>query len=159
MAPPKGNKFAVGNEGGRPATDLKALAKELIDWSYQSDALNLIGFSSPKRMSVTKLPEYAKKDDEFREALQLAKENIHQNRFKAACAEVIPEVFYTRSEGMYDPLYKAHVREEKKFESDLRKSEEGTKETTINLMVPDGLATGLNLSTKTVSKKDNPCPK
>lgn len=158
MAPPKGNKFAVGNQGGRPAIDLKALAKELIDWSYQPDALNLIGFSSPKRMSVTKLPDYAKKDDEFREALLLAKENISQNRFKAACADVIPEVFYTRSEGMYDPLFKSYQREEKKFESDLRKSEEGTKETTINLMVPDGLATGLNLSTSKLSTKNNKGP-
>lgn len=155
MAAPKGNKNALGNENsGRPAVDLIQMAKDLIEWSYQPDALNLIGFSSPRRMSVTKLPEWAEKNVEFREALNLAKENIGINRFKAACGNLMPQVFYTRSEGMYDPLHHRYDRAEKKFESDLRKQEDGAKATTINLTVPNDLAAGLNLPTKTISVKD-----
>lgn len=150
-----GNKNALGNDGGRPAMDLVQLAKDLIEWSYQPDALNLIGFSSPRRMSVTKLPEWAERDSEFREALCLAKQNIGQNRFKAACSNLMPQQFFTRSEGMYDPLHHRYDRAEKKFESDLRKQEDGAKATTINLTVPNDLAAGLNLPTKTISVKDS----
>ncbi len=157
MAAPKGNKFGLGNENaGRPAViDLIKLAQELVEWSYLPDSLNLIGFSSPKRMSVTKLPEYAERDKAFGEALRLAKENIGQNRFRAANNGTMMQQFFTRSEGMYDPLHHKFDRAEKKFESDLRKQEEGTKATTINLQVPHDLAAGLNLPTKTISSKDN----
>lgn len=155
MGAPKGNKNAVGNEGGRPGHDLSLMGKELIEWSFLPDSLNLIGFSSPKRISVTKLPEWAEKDIEFREALRLAKENIALNRFKAASSNLMPQQFYTRSEGMYDPLYHKYDHSEKKFESDLRKQEEGTKATTINLQVPHDLAAGLNFPTKTISSKNN----
>lgn len=161
MGAPKGNKNAVGNQnavgndGGRPAADLSQMAKDLIEWSFLPDSLNLIGFSSPRRMSVTKLPEWAERDSEFREALRLAKENIGQNRFRAANSGTMIQQFFTRSEGMYDPLHHKYDRAEKKFESDLRKQEEGTKATTINLQVPNDLAAGLNLPTKTLPSKDN----
>ncbi len=141
--------------GGRPSTDLKALAKDLIEWSYLNDSLNLIGFSSPRRFSVTRLADYAAKDNEFSEALILAKENISQNRFKASCANLMPQQFYTRCEGMYDPLYHKFDRDEKKFDSDLRKDEEGSKATTIHLTASDDLTAGLNISAKTISSKDN----
>jgi len=155
MPAPKGNKNALGCENsGRPPVDLQKMAKELIEWSYQPDALNLIGFSSPRRMSVTKLPEWADRDVEFREALTIAKENIGQNRFKAANNGTMIQQFFTRSEGMYDPLHHRYDRAEKKFESDLRKQEEGSKATTINLQVPHDLAAGINLPTKTLSNKD-----
>jgi hypothetical protein len=140
---------------GRPPRDLKKLAKELVEWSYQSDALNLAGFSSPRRFSVTRLPDYASIDEEFSEALVLAKENIGLNRFKAACNDIMPQVFYTRCEGMYDPLYHEYERKEKAYDASLKKEEESNKKTVINLVVPDGLATGLNLSSKELSKKDN----
>lgn len=160
MAAPKGNKNGLGNENaGRPSVDLIQMAKDLVEWSYQPDALNLIGFSSPRRMSVTKLPEWAEKNVAFREALNLAKENIGLNRFKAANSGTMLQQFYTRTEGQYDPLYHRYDREEKKFESDLRKQEDGAKATTINLTVPNDLAAGLNLPTKTISIKDPESPK
>ena len=139
---------------GRPKeTDLKQMAKELIEWSYLPDSLNLIGFSSPRRMSVTKLPHYASIDNEFREALSLAKENISQNRFNAANAELMPSQFFTRCEGMYDPLYHKYDRDNKTFESKLRKDEEGAKQSTYNITVPHDLAIGANLSASPVSDK------
>ncbi len=142
--------------GGRPPEhDLEKLAHQLIEWSFLPDSLNLIGFSSPRRISVTKLPDFAVRDPKFREALNLAKENIAQNRFKASCAGLMPQVFYSRSEGMYDPLYHKYDREEKKFDSDLRKDEEGSKAATINLTVPHDLGAGLKLSASPISNKDN----
>ena len=147
----------MNNIGGRPPEwDLEELAKELIEWSYKSDSLNLIGFSSPKRMSVTKLPDFAVKNSKFREALILAKENIGINRFKAASLNQMPEKFYTRCEGMYDPLYHKYDRDEKIFESSLRKDEEGNKPTQITVKVQhDGLGSGLNISAETLPITDN----
>lgn len=113
---------------GRPAEDLIAMAKELIEWSYLPTSLNLIGFSSPRRFSVTRLPDWAAKDSTFSEALQFAKENIAQNRFRAACNKEMPEQFHTRCEAMYDPLYHKHVRDEKVFDASLSKESTNSEE-------------------------------
>lgn len=113
---------------GRPHTDLKQLAKELIKWSTEPTAMNLMQFSSPRGMSVTKLPEWAEKDENFREALQLAKENIGINRFESAVNNELPKDLFLKAEGNYDPLHRAYFREEKEFESKLRKSEKTSAE-------------------------------
>lgn len=116
------------NLGGRPRKyDLDQLADELLIWSTDPSSLNLIGFSRPRLINVTMLPDWAKIHDRFSEALQLAKQSIALNRFEAACANEVPKEFYTRSEGQYDPLYKQYSREEKEFESSLRKKENDVK--------------------------------
>lgn len=140
---------------GRPSTDLSKLAEELIEWSYTPEALNLIGFSSPRRFSVTRLADYAAKDKKFSEALQLAKENIAQNRFHAANANTMIPAFYTRCEGMYDPLFHKYDNEEKDKDAARRKDIEGSKQQTYNIVVPNDLATGANIPTKKVSDKPN----
>jgi len=138
---------------GRPPTDLIKLAEELIEWSYTPQALNLIGFSSPRKFTVTRLADYAVKDEAFSDALRLAKENISLNRFNASCAKLMPEVYYNRCEAMYDPLYNAFSKEEKRYESELRKKEESSKQSTYNIMVPHDLAIGANISAEAVSKE------
>jgi hypothetical protein len=142
---------------GRPIEyDLEEMAKELIEWSKEATSLNLIGFSSPRGFSVTRLPDYARTNPKFSEALQLAKENISQNRFDAACAEVMPEKFYSRCEGMYDPLYHRHERREKKFDSQLRAKEEGkNKYQPVTVKVSHGLGSGVKVSTKRLPNTDN----
>lgn len=138
---------------GRPKTDLEKLAKELIEWSYQADALNLIGFSSPRRFSVTQLPEYAAQNKGFSEALKLAKENIAQNRFRAANNNQMIPAFYTRCEGMYDPLFNKYDNEEKDKEAARRKDIEGTKQQFYTIVVPNDLAVGTDLSAKKLPTK------
>lgn len=140
---------------GRPSTDLKKLAQELIEWSYSPEALNLIGFSSPRRFSVTRLADYAAKDKSFSEALQLAKENIAQNRFHAANANTMIPAFYTRCEGMYDPLFHKYDNDEKDKDAARRKDIEGSKQSTYNIVVPNDLAVGTDISAKKVPNKAN----
>jgi hypothetical protein len=136
--------------------NLDDLADEIIEWSQHATSLNLIGFSSPKRMSVTKLPEYANKHKKFREALQLAKENISQNRFDAACAEVMPEKFYSRCEGQYDPLYHKYDREERKYDADIKAKAEGNnRNQKIIVKVKNDLARGVNVRAKKLSNSNN----
>jgi hypothetical protein len=157
MGAPKGHApYRGANKGGRPAVDLVELAESIVEWSYGPHALNLIGFTSPRKMSVTKLPEYAKKNKTFREAYKLAKENVSQNRFDAACAEVMPKEFYSRCEGMYDPMYQRYSRREKKFDSELRAKEGGkAKDQQITVKVENGLGSGIDVSAKRLSNPNN----
>lgn len=108
---------------GRPPKDLDQLADELLYWSTQPDSFNLIGFSRPRCVSVTKLPEWAKKSEKFREALTLAKESIAMNRFEAACANEMPKEFFTRVETQYDPLTEEYRNSQKLFDSKIRMDE------------------------------------
>lgn len=142
---------------GRPIEyNLEEMAKELIEWSKEATSLNLIGFSSPRGFSVTRLPDYARTNPKFSEALQLAKENISQNRFDAACAEVMPEKFYSRCEGMYDPLYHRYDRKEKLFEAKIRAKEEAKhQQQNITLKAKDGLRSGIDVRAEGLPSTDN----
>lgn len=144
------------NLGGRPPYDLDKLADELLYWSSDPSALNLIGFSRPRRISVTMLPAWAKSHQRFSEALRLAKESIAVNRFEAACANEMPHVFFTRSEGLYDPLHHRYDREQKEFESSLRTKENKTNSGDVYVSVNPKLAGGANIrATRLPNPADN----
>jgi len=119
---------------GRPPTDLKELASDLLEWATNPTAFNLIQFARPRKINVTSLPDYAAKDKDFSEALQLAKQSIAMNRFEAGVDGLLPFSEVHRGEHNYDPLAKANAREEKeydlslelrklKYASDLKKEE------------------------------------
>lgn len=143
--------------GGRPPVhNLDQLAEELLYWSTDPSALNLIGFTRSRRISVTKLPEWAKNHAKFGEALALAKEAIASNRFEAACANEMPQAFYSRCEGMYDPLYHKYDRQEKEFESSLRTKENDKKSGDIHVSVSPRLSGGANVrATRLPNTPDN----
>ena len=102
---------------GRPIEwDLVKLAAELLEWSTEPTAFNLIQFARPRKINVTALPDWAAIDDNFSEALQLAKQGIAMNRFEAAVDGLLPFAEVNRVDHNYDPLHKAHAREEKEFD-------------------------------------------
>lgn len=142
---------------GRPSKyDLKAIADDLVQWSQNPDALKFTMFAAPRHINLQRFPEWEKKDEYFAEAYAIARQNLDINRFKAAATETMPEYWYSKNERIYDPVHDHHYRQEKKFESDLRKEEEGTKQSTYNIIVSNDLASGTEISTKTVSEEDNP---
>lgn len=141
---------------GRPSQyDLKAIADDLVQWSQQPDALKFTMFAAPRMINLQRFPEWEKKDEYFAEAYAIAKQNLDINRFRAAATDVMPEQWYSKNERIYDVTHDKHYRDEKKFESDLRKEEEGKKQTNFTLTVPRELAAGLNLPTSPVSMQDN----
>ncbi len=82
------NKNALGNKGGAPRTyDRKQIAEDLIEWSYQPDALKYTMFArylKEKRnilFNLTRLCDWADEDTEFAESLSIAKQNIDINRY------------------------------------------------------------------------------
>ncbi len=119
---------------GRPSQyDLKAIAKDLVEWSQYPDSLKFTMFSAPRMLNLQRFSEWADKDEDFAEAYELAKQFLDINRFKAAAQEIMPETWYSKNERIYDPLHDSHYRKEKKYESDLRKEEEKQQNITINL--------------------------
>lgn len=142
---------------GRPSQyDLKAIAKDLVEWAQHPDSLKFTMFAAPRHINLQRFSEWAAKDADFAEAYALAKQYLDINRFKAAAQEIMPEQWYSKNERIYDAVHEDHYRQEKRFESDLRKEEEGKKQTHITLTVPRELAAGLNLSTAPLSVQDNP---
>lgn len=142
---------------GRPSQyDLKAIAKDLIEWAQDSGSLKFTMFAAPRHINLQRFPEWAKKDEDFAEAYSLAKQYLDINRFLAAAQDIMPETWYSKNERIYDPIHEDHYREEKKFESGLRKEEsEGNKQSTYNIVVSHDLSAGIDLSTATLSVQDN----
>jgi len=142
---------------GRPSQyDLKAIADDLVQWSQQPDALKFTMFAAPRHLNLQRFPEWEKKDEYFAEAYAIARQNLDINRFKAAASELMPDYWYSKNERIYDPVHDNHYRQEKKFESGLKKEEEGTKQSTYNITVSHDLAAGTHLSTSPLPMQDNP---
>lgn len=76
MAAPKGNQYAVGNEGGRPKEyDRKAIASALIEWAKRDDSINLNKFCAyhDPIISPHAMLRWCREDNEFRTAYEQAK--------------------------------------------------------------------------------------
>lgn len=142
---------------GRPSQyDLKAIAKELVEWAQHPSSIKFTMFAAPRHINLQRFPEWAKKDEDFAEAYTLAKQYLDINRLNITMQQVLPETWYSKNERIYDPIHAHEYREEKKFESNLRKEEgEGNKQSTYNITVSRELSAGIDLSTATVSVQDN----
>lgn len=141
---------------GRPSQyDLKAIAKDLVEWAQHADSLKFTMFAAPRHINLQRFSEWAAKDPDFAEAYALAKQYLDINRFKAAAQEIMPEQWYSKNERIYDVVHDDHFRQEKKFESNLRKEEDLHKPTNITVSVSRDLAAGINLSATPISVQDN----
>lgn len=155
MAPPRGNKWAVGNNGGRPCKFNKEEEfKELEKWAKTDDALVFRMFPCSRGYSHDTLENWARENDEFLDIYNVALETVGARRELLLIKNTSPSPFQ-RYATYYDKKLRKHEREDKEFDSSLKQKEEGTKATTINLTVPNELAAGLNLPTKTISVKDS----
>lgn len=109
---------------GRPREyDRMQIAKELLEWSTNPTALNLIQFTRPRMLSVTKLPDWASEDEEFHEALKLAKESLAMNRFEATLEGALPYADYAKNEAQYDPMRDRFQQRERRLELEMKKEE------------------------------------
>ena len=136
---------------GRPSQyDLKAIAKDLIEWAQHPDSLKFTMFSAPRMLNLQRFSEWADKDDDFAEAYELAKQFLDINRFKAAAQEIMPENWYSKNERIYDPLHDSHYRKERKFESELRKEENSQSYTKIEFITNDNMSSGIKVPTPTL---------
>ncbi len=78
---PKGNKNALGNQGGRPPKyDLLIEAQELLEWSLKDDSTAIYQFTNLKEYCADELNDFADRCSVFALALKKAKERVGQRR-------------------------------------------------------------------------------
>lgn len=149
-----GNKNAVGNQGRPCKFNKEEEFKALHEWAKTEQALVFRMFPCTRGYSHDTLEDWAKSNSEFLDIYNISKELVGARRELRLLLTDSPSPFQ-RYATYYDKKLQKHEQSEREFESSLRQKEEGKKATTINLQVPHDLATGLNLSAKTLPNKNN----
>jgi hypothetical protein len=144
--------------GGRPQEyDRIKIGKDFVKWATNNpEALTVPMFCVSIGLHSGIFRNWSRETEEFRALFLEGKEQIGINRLRSSQSGLLDSSIYRAHVGNYDTDINEYMREEKKFDSDLRKQEEGVKQTNITLQVPHGLAIGSNLPTAPVSDKGNP---
>lgn len=127
MAPKKGNKHALGNDGGRPIVhDRERLAQELIEWAKLPNSINLNGFCCTRNppLSPIKLSLFRDENKEFREAFQIAKAFLAERRERMLSEETLHVKAYDINATVYDQFLREEKRAQLEYESNLKKQEQ-----------------------------------
>lgn len=110
--------------GGRPQEyDRIAIGKEMVKWSKNPNALTVPMFATSKGMHSEMLRTWANQDAEFRSLFLQAKENVGINRLKSVQNNSLNEGIYKQTMHFYDLDIREDVHDEKRFEADLKKTE------------------------------------
>lgn len=119
MAPPKGNKYAVGHGCGRPPRfDLEEEAKAFIEWADKSDSLVLRKFAAIRGyFSQSKLHEYAEQSEDFRKAYNYARMIVGSRREELLMKGKGNPAPFNRYAALYDLELKAHEKEIKEAQN------------------------------------------
>lgn len=146
---------------GRPKEyDRIKIGHDLVEWARNNPlALTIPMFATSIGMNSSILRKWCNENEEFRSLYMQAKELVGINRFN--CTQEgsgfkIDNTLHTKTMHHYDYDILEDIHQEKIFESNLRRQEEGVKQTNITLQVPHGLAIGSNIPTSTVSNESNP---
>jgi len=136
--------------GGRPQEyDRIQIAHDFIKWATNNpNALTVPMFATSIGLHSGIMRNWARECDEFRALFMQGKEQIGINRLKASQVEMLDNSIYRAHVGNYDVDINEYTREEKQFDSALRKNENDAKPTQIIVKVPhDGLGSGIRVST------------
>ena len=143
--------------GGRPQEyDRLKIGQDMINWAATNpDALTVPMFATSIGLHSGILRNWCTENEEFRAMYIQAKEIMSINRLNAMRSDTLSDSVYMKTLTHFDCDAKAEVREEKAFESSLRKEEDGVKQTTYNIVVPHDLAVGANLPASSISIKSS----
>ncbi len=110
---------------GRPQTyDRIAVGKEFIQWvKDHPDCLTVPHFTTAQGYSSDTLITWCNEDNEFRQYYMLAKELIGINRLNLMCIGKLDTNVYLKNERRFDCDHKNDWKQEKEFESNLKKNE------------------------------------
>lgn len=107
MPAPRGNQYAIDNQGGRPPKyDLTKEAQDLNEWSKTPDSQCLYQFTYYKPYLAAQLTEFAQQNEEFSLALKKAKERIAVHRENACSQGKLHHRIWNRSARLYDHMLK-----------------------------------------------------
>lgn len=111
---------------GRPREhDRNAIAQELIEWSKLPDSTNLNGFCCSRNppLPPTKIFQWAKECDYFRQCVDCAKAALAERREKMLNMDLLHAKAYDINARVYDAFLKDEVRQHAEFESKLKTQE------------------------------------
>jgi hypothetical protein len=144
---------------GRPKEyDRDAIALALIEWAKQPDSINLNKFCALNGLPPSYLTVWSKDSDNFSHAYEYAKTFIAFRREEMLTADQLHVKAYDLNATTYDYFLKEEKRKQAEFESNLRKQEEGAKQSTYIIQAANGLTAGANIPTAQVSGKGNTSP-
>lgn len=139
---------------GRPREyDRDQIAKDLIEWAKLPDSINLNKFCALHDPIIppSYITDWARECKNFSAAYESAKLFLGFRREEMLNSEQLHVKAYDLNATTYDYFLKEEKRKQAEFESSLKKDEEGAKQSTYTIVVPNDLATGLNLSASSIS--------
>lgn len=109
MAAPKGNQYALGNEGGRPRIhDREDIARQLIEWARDENSMNLNKFCCTREppLDPNQILTWSHEDKEFRRAYDIAKGFLAARREERLNNELLHVKAYDLNATVYDQFIK-----------------------------------------------------
>lgn len=158
MAAPKGNKFAVGNSGKPKLWDREKVFSDLIEWAKQPDSINLNKFCATydPPFSPTKLHDWLKESDEYREAYSIAKSFLGFRREEKLTQGLLHQKAFDLNATVYDLFLKEELRDQANEDAARKKDINSTTPSQVVVKVSnDGLGSGLNVSTTALPNPNN----
>lgn len=147
--------------GAPPLYNLKEQAKALDDWSKKENATALVQFCNQQDIYPDYIYEWRDKCPEFATALKKAKSRIAERLRRQLHDKEFPYNYglFMSEIGFHDKFHHDYVESIKDADAVRKKSIEGAKQSTYNIMVPHDLAAGSNISAKALPEERNQSPK
>ena len=146
---------------GRPREhDRNQIALDLVEWAKLPDSINFNKFCATRDPPIpaSKLLLWSKQDDEFRTAYETAKAFLGYRREEWLSKNQLHVKAYDLNANVYDLIAKDEKISNSQFESSLRKSEEGAKQSTYIINGPHDLAVGSNIPSQAISNTTSQGP-
>lgn len=106
--------------------DRNQIALDLIEWAQKDDSLNLNAFCALKMLPPSKISQWAKEDDFFRQAYEMAKAHVGARREECLRTGRLHVKAYDLNAPVYDYFLKEERRLQAEFESRLKQEEQAT---------------------------------
>ncbi len=142
---------------GRPAKyDVDKLAEHLLQWIEDDRHYNLLSWIDECKLDPLAPHQWAKINENFGIVWRRAKNKLAIRRNEMAMTDEMPSYIWAKTNHHYDVLHHAVEEEIKDAEAARRKDIEGAKPTQVIVKVAhDGLGSGTNVSTETLSTESN----
>jgi hypothetical protein len=105
---------------GRPVKyDLEEIAKDMLEWSLEDNAMSLLDFTFDKEYCADDLPKWSKEDPQFSLTFKKVKERIAKRREDAINRGEMEKGVHHRIQGFYYNTLRDYEREEKELDAAL----------------------------------------
>jgi len=100
--------------------DRNQIAIDMIEWAQKDDSLNLNGFCGIKLIQPSKISNWAKEDEFFRQAYEITKALLAERRERGLNEDKLHSKAYDLNACTYDHFLKESKMEMAKYESMLK---------------------------------------